>query len=182
MIELKKDQRITLDKGLKNATVELKWMPNTGGGAAFDLDASAFMLGSTGKCPQDEFMVFYNNPASPDGAVASSGDDLDGGTGEALTVDLDRVDQRVQQIVFTVSIYEAEKRRQNFGMVHGSYIRIVNNDTQEEIARYELEDDFSIETAVEFGRIYREGRIWKFQALGYGNPGGLQGLVNKYVY
>ncbi|MDE6558448.1 MAG: TerD family protein, partial [Muribaculaceae bacterium] len=160
--------------------------PNTSTGFDFDLDASAFMLGENKKLPLDEFFVFYNNLESPDGAVKSSGDDLtggnsDGGDDETLTVDLSKVDPRIQEIIFTVTIHEADKRRQNFGQVHNSYIRIYNAVTNEEIAKYDLDEDFSIETAVEFGRLYKRNGEWKFEAMGNGYKGGLQFFVDKYV-
>ena len=184
-INLQKGQRIEI--GLKKVGVGLGWDPNQGTGFDFDLDASAFMLGSNKKTPQDEFLVFYNNQKSPDGAVESSGDDLtggnsDGGDDETLTVDLDKVDPRVEEILFTATIHDAENRRQNFGQVRNSYIRIYNAATNEEIAKYDLDEDFSVETAVEFGRLYRRNGEWKFEAIGNGFKGGLQQLVNKYCY
>lgn len=183
-INLQKGQRIEI--GLQKVGVGLGWDPNEGSGFDFDLDASAFMLGSNKKLPQDEFFVFYNNPQSPDGAVESSGDDTtggnsDGGDDETLTVDIEKVDPRIQEIIFTVTIHEAEKRRQNFGQVRNSYIRVYNANTNEEIARYDLDEDFSIETAVEFGRLYKRGSEWKFEAMGIGYKGGLQYFVDKYV-
>lgn len=183
-INLQKGQRIGI--GLQKVGVGLGWDPNTSTGYDFDLDASAFMLGANGKLPQDEFFVFYNNQNSPDKAVESSGDDLTGGNSnggddETLTVNLAKVDSRVQEILFTVTIHDAEQRRQNFGQVHNSYIRIYNALTNEEIAKYELDEDFSTETAVEFGRLYRYNGEWKFEAMGNGFKGGLQYLVNKYV-
>ncbi len=185
MINLVKGQRIRL--ALKKVNVGLGWRPNDTGGADFDLDASAFLLDEGGKTPADEFFVFYNNQKSPDGAVASSGDDLTGGNSEegddeTLSVDLTRLDRRVTQIVFTATIYEAEARRQNFGQVRDSYMRIYNADTNEEIAKYELEEDFSIETAVVFGRLYQKGGEWKFEASGIGVKGGLEELVGKYCH
>ncbi|MBR5832800.1 MAG: TerD family protein [Bacteroidales bacterium] len=183
MINLQKGQRIEL--GLSKVSVGLGWDPNDGSGHAFDLDASAFMLGINKKLPQDEFLVFYNNQISIDGAIVSSGDDIDGtnsdGDDETLTVDLSKVDNRIQEIIFTATIYESERRKQNFGQVHNSYIRIYNTDTNEEIARYDLDEDFSIETAVEFGRLYRRNGEWKFEAIGIGYKGGLQFFVDKYV-
>ena len=184
MINLEKGQRIEIS--LKKVGVGLGWDPNTGTGYDFDLDASAFMLGSNKKLPQDEFFVFYNNPKSPDGAVESSGDDLtggnsDGGDDETLFVDLSKVDSRIQEILFTVTIHKAEERHQNFGQVHNSYIRIYNAANDEEIAKYDLDEDFSVETAVEFGRLYRRGSEWKFEAMGIGYKGGLQYFVNKYA-
>lgn len=183
-INLEKGQRIGI--GLQKVGVGLGWDPNTSTGFDFDLDASAFMLGANKKLPADEFLVFYNNQQSPDEAVESSGDDRtggnsDGGDDETLTVDLSKVDPRIQEIVFTVTIHDADKRRQNFGQVHNSYIRIYNAENNEEIARYDLDEDFSIETAVEFGRLYKRNGEWKFEAIGNGYKGGLQYFVDKYV-
>jgi tellurium resistance protein TerD len=182
-INLQKGQRIEI--GLSKVGVGLGWDPNEGTGFDFDLDASAFMLGTDKKLPQDEFFVFYNNQKSPDGSVASSGDDLTGGNSdgddETLTVDLSKVDTRIQEIIFTVTIHDYEARRQNFGQVRNSFIRIYNAETHEEIAKYELDEDFSVETAVEFGRLYKRDREWKFEAMGIGYKGGLQYFVNKYV-
>lgn len=143
------------------------------------------MLGSNKKIPNDNYFIFYNNPKSPDGAVESTGDDTtggnsDGGDDETLNVDLQKVDSSIQEILFVATIYKADERKQNFGQVRNSYIRIYNSITNEEIARYDLDEDFSIETAVEFGRLYRRGEEWKFEAMGIGNKGGLQALVNKY--
>ena len=186
MINLEKGQRISMDKGLTLVGVGLGWDPNEGTGYDFDLDASAFMLGESGRIPTDEYFVFYNNPKSPDGSVESTGDDLtggnsDGGDDETINVDLSKVDPKIQEIVFNATIYKAEERRQNFGQVRNSYIRIYDAKTNAEIARYDLDEDFSIETAVEFGRLYRRGDEWKFEAMGIGNKGGLQSLVNKYA-
>jgi len=182
-INLTKGQRIEI--GLSKVGVGLGWDPNEGTGFDFDLDASAFMLGDRKKIPMEEFFVFYNNPKSPDGAVESSGDDLTGGNSdgddETLTVDLKKVDSKIQEILFTVTIHDYEARRQNFGQVRNSFIRIYNAQTNEEIAKYELDEDFSIETAVEFGRLYRKGNEWKFEAMGIGYKGGLQFFVDKYA-
>lgn len=184
MINLQKGQRIEI--GLSKVGVGLGWDPNQSTGYDFDLDASAFMLNESKKIPADEYFVFYNNPLSPDKSVESSGDDLTGGNSvdgddEILTVDLQKVDTDIQEIIFTVTIHEAELRKQNFGQVHNSYIRIYNANTDEEIARYDLDEDFSVETAVEFGRLYRRGGEWKFEALGIGYKGGLQYFVDKYA-
>ena len=184
-INLQKGQRIEI--GLQKVGVGLGWDPNESTGYDFDLDASALMLGENKKLPADEFFVFYNNQKSPDGAVESSGDDLtggnsDGGDDETLTVDLSKVDSRVNEILFTATIHDAENRRQNFGQVRNSYIRIYNAITNEEIAKYDLDEDFSIETAVEFGRLYRRNGEWKFEAIGNGYKGGLEHFVNKYAY
>ncbi len=182
-IVLEKGQRIGI--GLSKVSVGLGWDPNEGTGYDFDLDASAFMLGSNKKIPNDNYFVFYNNPKSPDGAVESTGDDMtggnsDGGDDETLNVDLKKVDPSIQEILFVATIYKADERRQIFGQVRNSYIRIYDSVTNEEIARYDLDEDFSIETALEFGRLYRRGGEWKFEAMGIGSKGGLQALVNKY--
>ena len=184
MINLQKGQRIEI--GLSKVGVGLGWDPNQSTGYDFDLDASALMLGENGKLPQDEFFVFYNNPLSPDQAVESSGDDMtggnsDGGDDETLSVDLTKIDARIKEIIFTVTIHKAEERRQNFGQVRNSYIRIYNAVSNEEIARYDLDEDFSVETAVEFGRLYKRNGEWKFEAVGQGYKGGLQFFVDKYV-
>lgn len=183
-INLEKGQRINI--GLEKVGVGLGWDPNESTGFDFDLDASAFMLGENGKLPLDEFFVFYNNLVSPDGAVESSGDDQtggnsDGGDDETLSVDLAKVDPRIKEIIFTATIHKAAERRQNFGQVHNSYIRIYNALTNEEIAKYDLDEDFSVETAIEFGRLYRRNGEWKFEAIGNGFKGGLQYFVDKYV-
>lgn len=185
MINLEKGQRIEI--GLQKIAVGLGWDANCSTGADFDLDASAFMLNANGKLPADEFFVFYNNQKSPDNAVESSGDDLtggnsDGGDDETLSVDISKIDPRVEQIIFTVTIHKADERHQNFGQVHNSYIRIYNEINNEEIARYDLDEDFSLETAIEFGRLYKRNGAWKFEAMGIGYNGGLQYFVNKYAY
>lgn len=182
-INLQKGQRIGI--GLQKVGVGLGWDPNTSSGYEFDLDASAFMLGDNQKLPADEFFVFYNHQTSLDGAVESSGDDRtggnsDGGDDETLTIDLAKVDPRVKEIIFTVTIHEADVRRQNFGQVHNSYIRIYNEVTGEDIAKYDLDEDFSIETAVEFGRLYKRNGQWKFEAIGTGQKAGLAQYLNKY--
>lgn len=182
-INLTKGQRIEI--GLSKVGVGLGWDPNEGTGSAFDLDASAFMLGENKKIPVDEYFVFYNNTLSPDGSVESSGDDTTGGSSdgddETLMVDLAKVDPKIKEIIFTVTIHDYEARRQNFGQVRNSFIRIYNAQTNEEIAKYELDEDFSIETAVEFGRLYNRNGEWKFEAMGIGYKGGLEYFVQKYA-
>ena len=183
MINLTKGQRIEI--GLQKVGVGLGWDPNESTGFDFDLDASAFMLGEDKKLPVDEFFVFYNNQKSPDGAVESSGDDTtggnsDGGDDETLTVDLSKVDTRIQEIVFTVTIHEAEVRKQNFGQVSNAYIRIFDEASNTELIRYDLGEDFSIETAVVVGEMYRNNGEWKFNAIGSGFQGGLEALCKNY--
>lgn len=180
-INLSKGQRVNVS--LVRVGVGLGWQASGKGGADYDLDATAFMLGTSGRLPADEFFVFYNNAASPDGSLKSSGDDRSGGgsgDNETLTVDLSRVDPRVQEIMFAVSIHDATTRRQNFGQVRQSFVRLYDLDSGVEFARYELDEDFSVETAVELGRLYRRDGAWRFEALGKGYRGGLEELVNKY--
>ncbi len=181
-ITLTKGQRI--DIGLTKLGIGLGWDPAQTG-QEFDLDACAFLINAGGKLPADEFFVFYNNTESPDGAVQSSGDDRTGGNSdgddETLMVDLDRIDSRVDQIIFTVTIHDYETRRQNFGQVRNSFIRIYDATNGGEICKYELDEDFSIETAVEFGRLYKRGGTWRFEAIGRATTGGLQAFVDKYA-
>jgi tellurium resistance protein TerD len=181
-INLQKGQREVINA--PKFTIGLGWDTNVSAtGAAFDLDASVFILGDNKKILGDEYFVFYNNLKSPDGAVEHTGDNLTGagdGDDEQIRVDLSRVDPRTAEICVVVTIHEADNRRQNFGQVRNSFVRIFNSDTNEEILKYELEEDFSIETAVEFGRIYKRNNEWKFEAVGVGMKGGLQDCLNKY--
>jgi len=181
-INLTKGQRI--DVGLQRVGIGLGWDPNDTG-QAFDLDASAFMLGQNGKLPTEGHFVFYNNKLSPDAAVVGADDDQTGdssaGDDETITVDLSRVSPDIQEIVFTVSIHDYDARRQNFGQVRNSFIRIYDDAGGQEIAKYELDEDFSTESGVEFGRLYRKSGAWKFEAIGKGYQGGLEGLVSKYT-
>ena len=182
-ISLEKGQRIGIT--LQKVGVGLGWDPNDASGSAFDLDASAFLLGMDGKLEDEKNFVFYGNKTSPDGAVVGADDDRTGenseGDDETIKVDLNKLDSRVNEIIFTVTIYEHESRKQNFGQVRNSFIRIFNDSTGEEIAKYELDEDFSIESAIEFARLYRKNNEWKFEAIGRGYPGGLQGLLTKYT-
>jgi tellurium resistance protein TerD len=182
-ISLQKGQRVEI--GLAQAGIGLGWDPNEGSGFDYDLDASIFMLGSNKKIPDEKFFVYYNNPKSLDGAVTSSGDDRTGGSSEGddetLTVDFAKLDGRIAEMIVVVTIHEAEQRKQNFGQVRNSFIRIYDAGTGEEICKYELEEDFSIETAVEFGRLYKKDGAWKFEAVGKGYRGGLQHFVDKYA-
>lgn len=181
-INLQKGQREALDA--PKFVVGLGWDTNsTATGTAFDLDASIFIMGENKKLVADEFFVFYNNLKSPDGAVEHTGDNLTGdgaGDDEQILVDLSRIDSRVSEICIVVTIHDAEARRQNFGQVRNSFVRIFDGATNNELLRYELEEDFSIETAVEFGRIYKREGKWKFEAVGAGMKGGLQDYLNKY--
>lgn len=182
-INLAKGQRV--DVGLSKIGIGLGWDPNTKGGQDFDLDASAFMLGGNKKVPADEYLVFYNNPSSPDGSLKHSGDDRTGGNSdgddEVIQVNLAKVNPAVSEIIFVVTIHEADVRKQNFGQVRNSFIRIFDEANGEEIAKYELDEDFSIETSVEFGRLYKRDNKWRFEAMGVGHRGGLQQFVDRYV-
>ncbi|MBC9934973.1 TerD family protein [Chitinophaga qingshengii] len=182
-INLQKGQRI--DIGLSSISVGLGWEPNEGTGAAFDLDASAFMIGENRLIPEERYFVFYGNTDSPDGALHHTGDDptggnSDGGDDETIMVDLTKIDPRVKEILFVVTIHDAIARRQNYGQVRDSYIRIVDNATSQEIAKYELGEDFSIETGVEFGRLYEKDGKWKFEASGKGYKEDLAFFLSKY--
>ncbi|RYD29477.1 MAG: TerD family protein [Verrucomicrobiaceae bacterium] len=184
LINLTKGQRV--DIGLQKIGVGLGWDPNPSASSHdYDLDASAFMIGADGQVPSSAFFVFYNNPESPDKAIKSSGDDRTGGNSsgddETLEVELALVDPKIEQIIFTVTIDDFEARRQNFGQVRNSFIRIYDQLTGAEICKYELDEDFSVETAIEFGRLYKRGNTWRFEAIGMGHSGGLSTLVRKYA-
>ncbi|WP_336958229.1 TerD family protein [Chryseobacterium contaminans] len=182
-INLQKGQKIEI--GLTKMTIGLGWDPNEGTGYDFDLDASAIMIDSDRKLVSEEYFVFYNNLKSPDGALTHTGDDpsgknSDGDDDEAIIIDLDKVDSRVEEILFVVTIEDFERRKQNFGQVRNSYIRVVDNNTNQEIAKYELDEDFSIETGVEFGRLYKRNGSWKFEASGIGYRADLGFFLEKY--
>ena len=184
---LQKGQKVSLTKdnpGLKKVVVGLGWDVNafdTGGD--FDLDAAAFLLGDSGKVADSGDFVFYRNLTHSSGSVAHLGDNLTGvgdGDDEQIKVDLSKVPDSVTKIAFTVTIYEAEQRRQNFGQVNNAFIRIYNEETGEEMLRYDLGEDFSIETAAVFGELYKNGSEWKFNAIGNGFQGGLAALCANY--
>jgi len=182
-INLQKGQKI--DIGLTNMTIGLGWDPSEGTMHDFDLDASAIMINSERKLVGEEYFIFYNNLVSPDGALTHTGDDPDGKSSdgdddEAIRVDLSKVDPKVEEILFVVTIEDFERRKQNFGQVRNSYIRIVDNSSNEEIAKYELDEDFSIETGVEFGRLYKRNGAWKFEASGIGYKADLGFFLEKY--
>ncbi len=181
-INLQKGQRENLSA--PKFTIGLGWDTNSSTtGTSFDLDASVFILGNNKKILSDEYFIFYNNPKSPDGAVEHTGDNLTGagdGDDEQIKVDLSTIDARATEICLVVTIHEAENRRQNFGQVRNSFVRVFDTTTNAEILKYELEEDFSIETAIEFGRIYKRNGEWKFEAVGMGMKGGLQDYLNKY--
>ena len=187
VINLSKGQKIDLTKtnpGLKNVLVGLGWDTNRySGGEDFDLDASAFIVDGNGKAFNEKSFIFYNNLQSEEGSVIHTGDNRTGvgdGDDEQLLVKLPLVPSIVQKVVFTVTIHDADQRKQNFGQVSNAFIRIVNEDTNEEIVRYDLGEDFSIETALVVGEIYRHNNEWKFNAIGSGFQGGLAALINEF--
>ncbi len=186
-INLQKGQKVSLTKGnpgLKKILVGLGWDINKyDGGADFDLDTAAFMLGENGKTPTSDEFIFYGNLVHKSGAIEHLGDNLTGagdGDDEQIKVDLSKVPENVQKIDFTVTIYEADQRRQNFGQIANAYIRIVDESTNQEIIRYDLGEDFSIETAIVVGEIYRYNGEWKFNAIGSGFQGGLAALCGNF--
>ena len=186
-VSLQKCQKVSLTKGnpgLKKVVVGLGWDVNqfdTGG--EFDLDAAAFLLADTGKITKSEDFVFYGNLKHPSGSVEHMGDNRTGageGDDEQIRIDLSRVPENLTKIAFTVTIYEPEQRRQNFGQVNNAFIRIYNEETGEELLRYDLGEDFSIETAVVFGELYKNNGEWKFNAIGSGYQGGLAALCANF--
>ena len=185
-ISLSKGQKVSLTKekpGLKNLMVGLGWGVNAFEGADFDLDASAFMVGANGKCPSEKEFIFYSNLKHPSGAVESMGDNRTGGgdgDDEQIMVDLSKVPSNIERIAFTCTIYEADSRGQNFGQVSNAYIRLVDNTTGNEVLRFDLGEDFSVETAIVVAEIYRHDNGWNFNAVGSGFSGGLEALCNNY--
>ena len=188
-INLTKGQKVSLNKGVKLALVGLGWDTNRySGGYDFDLDASAFLLGANGKVRKDEDFVFYGNLQDPSGAVTHTGDSLSGGSGgddETLFIDFTKVPADVEKIAITVTIYEAQERRQNFGQVSNAYVRVARRAGEQDTVgieelRYDLGEDFSIETALVVCEIYRSGSDWKFNAVGAGYQGGLYALCKNY--
>ncbi len=186
-VNLTKGQKVSLTKGnpgLKSVVVGLGWDVNqfdTGGD--FDLDAAAFLLTDSGKVADSNDFVFYGNLAHPSGSVQHMGDNLTGagdGDDEQIKIDLSKVPANITKIAFTVTIYESEARRQNFGQVNNAFIRIYNEENGEEMLRYDLGEDFSIETAAVFGELYKNGAEWKFNAIGSGYQGGLAALCAIY--
>ncbi|EMU9119833.1 TerD family protein [Providencia stuartii] len=165
------------------AMVGLGWDARVTDGADFDLDASVFMVGEDGKVLSDANFIFFNNKVSPCGSVEHQGDNRTGegdGDDEQVKIDLTKVPAEVKKLVFSVTIYDAETRKQNFGMVSNSFMRIYNNDTNAEIARFDLSEDASTETAMIFGELYRHGNEWKFKAVGQGFAGGLSALAAQH--
>ncbi|MER6604807.1 TerD family protein [Streptomyces sp. NPDC000927] len=185
-VSLAKGQNVVLNQDgtpLADVTVGLGWDARPAGGADFDLDASAIICGPDQKAVSDQHFVFYNNLVGPDGAVRHTGDNTTGegeGDDEQILVDLDRLDESTGQIVFIVSIHDAQNRGQNFGQVEDAYIRVVDNLTGREMCRYELSYDAAGETAMVFGALYRRGGEWKFRAIGQGYASGLAGIAVDY--
>ena len=185
-VSLTKGGNVSLTKEaptMKTTMVGLGWDARATDGAAFDLDASVFMVGENGKVLNDTSFIFFNNKTSPDGAVEHQGDNRTGegdGDDEQVKIDLTKVSADIKKLVFAVTIYDAEARKQNFGMVSNAFIRIVNADSNQEIARFDLSEDASTETAMVFGELYRHGAEWKFKAVGQGFAGGLSALASQH--
>ena len=185
-ISLQKGGNVNLSKeapGLTRVIVGLGWDPRATDGAAFDLDGSAFMLKSDAKVRGDNDFIFYNNLKSSDGSVVHNGDNTTGageGDDETLMVDLSKVPAEIEKVEFCVTIHDAEARKQNFGMVQKAFVRTLNAAGNAEIARYDLSEDGSTETAMVFGEVYRNGPDWKFRAVGQGFKGGLGPLAKNY--
>lgn len=185
-ISLQKGGNVSLSKeapGLKSIIVGLGWDTRSTDGAEFDLDASCFMTGDSGKVSSDADFIFYGNLKSADGSITHNGDNRTGdgdGDDEQITINLNSVPTSVVKIPVTVTIYDAETRKQNFGMVENAFIRVVNADNNQEIARFDLSEDMSIENAMIFGEIYRHNGDWKFKAVGQGFSGGLKALAINY--
>jgi tellurium resistance protein TerD len=188
-ISLKKGERVSLEKvapGLEAVLVGLGWDVNvTDSGGDFDLDTSVFMLGSNEKIVSEQHFIFYNNPKSPDSntSVEYMGDNRTGageGEDEVVLVNLTKVPNDVQKLVFTVTIYEADRRKQNFGQVSNAFVRLVDVKTKNEILRYDLAEDYSIETALIMAELYRKDGTWRMSAVGSGYQGGLEALLNRY--
>jgi tellurium resistance protein TerD len=186
-VSLSKGQKVSLTKdnpGLKKVVVGLGWDVNafdTGGD--FDLDAAAFLLTDSGKVSRQEDFVYFGNLKDPSGSVEHLGDNLTGageGDDEQIKINLSTIPENISKVAFTVTIYEAETRRQNFGQVNNAFIRIFNEESGEEMLRYDLGEDFSIETAAVFGELYKNNGEWKFNAIGSGYQGGLAALCANY--
>jgi tellurium resistance protein TerD len=171
------------DPNLSKLLIGLGWDPRATDGTEFDLDASAFLVGSNGKVRGEADFIFYNQLKSPDGSIEHTGDNRTGagdGDDEVLKVELARVPADIDKIVFTVTIHDADARKQNFGQVGGAFIRIVNEVTGVEVVRYDLAEDASTETAMIFAELYRNNGEWKFRAIGSGYAGGLKAVANSF--
>ena len=185
-VSLTKGGNVSLTKeapGLTNVIVGLGWDVRSTTGTDFDLDASAIIVGADGKVLSDKHFIFFNNLVSPDGTVEHTGDNLTGegeGDDEQVKVNLAGMATEADKIVFTVSIYDADSRSQSFGQVRNAFIRVVNAADSKEIARYDLSEDASTETAMVFGEVYRSGGDWKFRAVGQGYAAGLAGIARDF--
>ncbi|NEV64755.1 TerD family protein [Thiorhodococcus minor] len=185
-INLGKGGNVNLSKeapNLENVLVGLGWDARATDGQDFDLDASLFMVKEDGKVPGDTHFIFYNQKTSPDGAVEHTGDNLTGegeGDDEAIHVTLSKVPPEIQRLVIVVTIHDAEARKQSFGQVSNAFVRIVNRDNNQEVVRFDLSEDYSTETAMIFGEIYRHSGDWKFKAVGQGYAGGLRALALQH--
>ena len=185
-VSLTKGGNVSLSKeapGITKATIGLGWDARATDGSAFDLDANAFLVDAGGKVRTDADFIFYNNPKSTDGSVVHTGDNKTGdgaGDDEAIKVDLSKVPADIQKVIVAVTIHDGENRKQNFGMVSNAYVRVVNQDGDKEIARYDLSEDASTETAMIFGELYRNAADWKFRAVGQGYNGGLAPLARTF--
>ena len=181
-INLQKGQRENINA--PKFTIGLGWDTNSSStGTQFDLDASVFILGENKKLVSDSHLIFYNNLKSPDEAVQHTGDNLTGdgdGDDEQIKIDLTKIADSVKELIIVVTIDQAESRGQNFGQVRNSFVRIIDDSNETELVKFELDEDFSIETAIEFGRLYKREGQWKFEAVGMGMKGGLQDYLNKY--
>ncbi|PHM28190.1 TerD family protein [Xenorhabdus budapestensis] len=185
-VSLSKGGNVSLSKEaptMKNVLIGLGWDARATDGQAFDLDASAFLLAANGKVRSDTDFIFYNNLKSADGSIMHTGDNRTGegdGDDESLKIKLDQIPADVDKVVFVVTIHDAQTRSQSFGQVSGAFIRLVNDDTQVEVARYDLTEDASTETAMLFGELYRHNGEWKFRAVGQGYAGGLASVCAQY--
>lgn len=186
-INLSKGQKISLEKespGLKKVLIGLGWdVKRADTGSDFDLDSSVFLLGENGKLVSDKHFIFYNNLKSPDGAMEHLGDNRSGqgdGDDESIKIDLSKVDASVKKMVFVVTIHQADERKQNFGQVQNAYVRVLNEENSQAIAKYDLSEDYSTETAMVMCELYNHNGEWKMNAVGSGYQGGLQALVNQY--
>lgn len=185
-ITLQKGGNLNLTKtvpNLKLVQIGLGWDARATSGEAFDLDASAFLLNTAGKCRGEHDFIFYGQLKSTEGAVEHTGDNRTGvgdGDDEKLLIDLSRIPADVDKVVFTVSIYEAEKRRQNFGSVRNAFIRVVNREDNSEVVRFDLTEEASNNTAMIFAELYRYNSEWKFRAVGQGFEGGLAAMARSY--
>jgi len=185
-VSLSKGGNVSLSKaapGLTAVTVGLGWDVRTTTGTDFDLDASALLVDAAGKVLSDQHFIFFNNLKSPDGSVEHTGDNLTGegeGDDEQIKVSLSTVPAEGDKIVFPVSIHEAESLQQSFGQVRNAFIRVVNQADGVELARYDLSEDASTETAMVFGELYRNGAEWKFRAVGQGYASGLRGIAQDF--